>query len=257
MNGAMTNVATILRKEWLELRQDRSILLGTLLPPLLLTLLPLALVAGVGLAPADELGDGDLSRVAGVNPALAGLEPRELAQAVIGQQLSILLLLMPVIVPSVIASYSIVGEKTRRTLEPLLGKCLAALLPAVAVTWLAGAIFVAGLAALAVSGRVFAAVVSPAWLLVLLVCAPLLALIAVAAMVAVSARVNDPLTAQQLSGVLVLPIATVIIGQVAGLLVLRPALVLAAAAILAALAALAVWGAVRLFQREVILTRWR
>ncbi len=107
------------------------------------------------------------------------------------------------------------------------------------------------------TGRVFAAVVSPAWLLVLALCAPLLALIAVAAMVAISSRVNDPRSAQQLSAVIVIPVMGLLLGQVAGLLVLSPALVLAAAAVLALIAALVVWGAARLFQREVILTRWR
>ncbi len=159
------------------------------------------------------------------------------------------------ILPSVIASYSVVGEKSNRTLEPLLatplktwellaGKMLAALIPAMALTWICGALYIAGVWAGAVSPRVFAAVVSPGWLTVFLLCTPLLALIAIAAMVAISARVNDPRTAQQFS-VVVVPFLGVFFGQLTGVLVLSPLI-----------AALAVWGATLLFQRKVILTRW-
>jgi ABC-2 type transport system permease protein len=143
-----------------------------------------------------------------------------------------------------------------RTVELLLGKALAALIPAVALTWACGTIFVAGIAGVALSARVFAAIVTPAWLILLLACAPLLSLIAIAASVAVSSRVSDPRTAQQLSGVVVVPILLIFFGQMAGVLVLSPALSLGATAVLALVAALAIWGATRLFQREVILTRW-
>jgi ABC-2 type transport system permease protein len=143
-----------------------------------------------------------------------------------------------------------------RTVELLLGKALAALIPAVALTWTCGAVFAAAIAGMVASPRVFAAIVSPAWLIVLLLCAPLLSLIAIAASVAISSRVNDPRTAQQLSGVVVVPILLIFFAQLAGVLVLSPALSLGAAAVLALVAALAIWGTTRLFQREVILTRW-
>jgi len=201
------------------------------------------------------------------NPDFAGMSQKELTQAVVLQQFRLLFLILPLMIPSIIAAYSIVGEKTRRTLEPLLatpmyawelllGKALAALIPAVAITWVCGAVFVAGMAAVALSPRVFAAIVGPAWLILLLLCSPLLALIAIAVSVAISSRVNDPRTAQQLSGVVVVPILLIFFGQLAGLLVLSPALSLGAAAVLALIAALATWSAARLFEREVILTKW-
>jgi len=104
---------------------------------------------------------------------------------------------------------------------------------------------------------VFAAIVSPGWLTVFLLCTPLLALIAIAAMVAISSRVNDPRTAQQFSAWIVVPFLVVFFGQLAGVLVLSPLVALGAAFGLALIAGLAVLGATRLFQREVILTRWR
>jgi ABC-2 type transport system permease protein len=56
--------------------------------------------------------------------------------------------------------------------------------------------------------------------------------------------------------VVVVPILLIFFGQLAGVLVLSPALSLGATAVLALVAGLAIWGASRLFQREVILTRW-
>jgi ABC-2 type transport system permease protein len=261
-------VRVILRKEWLELRQDAKLLLAASAPALLFTVLPLVLVYLAGRVPIPQSDIDDLSRFIAANTALAGLTSTELIQAVAGVQFSTFFVLLPIITPSVLAAYSIVGEKTNRTLEPLLatpvrtwelllGKILAALIPAVALSWVAGGIFIAGIAWVASSRRVFAAIISPAWLLILLLVTPLLSLIVIAALVAVSSRVNDPRTAQQVSGFLVIPFVLIFVGQIAGLVVLGPALVLVASLVLALIAALALWGVTRLFQREVILTRWR
>ena len=143
-----------------------------------------------------------------------------------------------------------------KTWELLAGKILAALLPTMALTWLAGAVFVAAAKAFAVSERVFAAIASLGWITVLLVCTPFLALIAITAMVAISARVNDPRTAQQYSAWVVVPFLAVFFGQLSGVLILSPLIALVAAIMLAVVAGFAVFGATLLFQREVILTRW-
>jgi ABC-2 type transport system permease protein len=261
----MNKVLVILQKEWLEIKQQRSLLLTVLLPPLLLTLLPLGVAYALSQTPGN-LKNGFPPTL--TDPALVGLSELELGQAIIGQQFSILFLLLPLIIPSVIAAYSVVGEKTNKTLEPLLatplrtwelllGKSLAALIPAVGITWLCGLIFIAGMARIAVSSRVLAAIISPGWLVLFGLCTPLLALIAIAAMVMVSSRVSDPRTAQQLTGVVIIPVMLFFFGQLSGVLVLNPALALGVAGVLVVFAALAIWLATRMFQREAILTRWR
>lgn len=267
----MNKVAVVFDKEWQELRKQRGLLFGIVIPPLLLTLLPIGIIFSIGrlIGPGAKGGVPlNLPPGALVNPAFRGLTNAEVGQVIIGQQFSTLLLLLPLIIPSVIASYSIVGEKTNRTLEPLLatpirtwelllGKSLAALLPAVGITWFCGALLAAGVAAFSISPRVFTTIVTPGWLLVLLLCTPLLALIAIAIMVAISSRVNDPRSAQQLSGVAVVPVMAIFFGQLTGYLALNPPLVLGAVVVLGLLAALTIWLAARLFQREVILTRWK
>ena len=72
-----------------------------------------------------------------------------------------------------------------------------------------------------------------------------------------SSRVNDPRTAQQISAVLIVPVLGLLFGQLAGVIVLGPALALGIGVILGIVAVAALWAATRLFQREVILTRWR
>jgi hypothetical protein len=52
-------------------------------------------------------------------------------------------------------------------------------------------------------------------------------------------------------------VLALLFGQLAGVIVLGPALALGIGVILAIIAAGALWVATRLFQREVILTRWR
>lgn len=263
----MRNIQLLLGKEWLDLRQQRGLLLSVLVLPLLLTIIPTAVLFGIRFAPGQANVDDFTQELVKLNPALRGMGPVELAQALPGQAFSTMYLLIPLMLPSIIAAYSIVGEKSNRTLEPLLatpiktwelmaGKILAALVPTMLLTWLFGAIFITAARVAAVSPRVFSAIVSPGWLAVFILCTPLLALIAIAAMVAISARVNDPRTAQQYSAWLVVPFLAVFFGQLSGLVTLSPLVALLAALVLAIIAALAVWGATRLFQREAILTRW-
>jgi len=253
----------VLEKEWLELRLQRALLLATLFLPPTITVFAVAIFVVVGIVPANA-NRGQLP----LTPELAGLSPSELGQTLVGQQFSVLFLLLPIFVPTVLASYAIVGEKRERTLEPvlatpirtwelLLGKALAALIPAVAITLASAAVFVAGILSFAVTERVRALVVTPGWILAVLVDSPLLALIGVALIVVLSSRVNDPRTAQQISAVLILPVLSLLFGQLAGVIVLGPALALGIGGILALIAAGALWVATRLFQREVILTRWR
>jgi ABC-2 type transport system permease protein len=263
----MNNIAVLLQKEWLEFKQQRALLFSIIIVPLLLTLIPLVALFAIGMDTSAGNPDQLTREMMTRNPALAGMTEAQAVQTVMGQAFSSMFLLMPMILPSIIASYSVVGEKSNRTLEPLLatpiatwelltGKILAALLPTLALTWIAGAIFLAGLRAAALNQQVFAAVASPGWLMVLIVCTPLLALIAIAAMVAISARVNDPRTAQQFSAWVVVPFLAVFFSQLTGVLILSPLIALVAALMLAVLAGLAIWGVTALFQRETILTKW-
>jgi ABC-2 type transport system permease protein len=201
------------------------------------------------------------------NPIYATMTPLEAGQALLGSQMSLILLLLPVILPSIISSYSIVGEKTSRTLEPLLAtpittsellvaKSLTALIPAVVATWFGAVIFVVGIWLSAVSDKVFQAIITPGWLIALVVATPLLGLITVSLTVAVSSKVNDPRTAQQVSVVMILPIMLIFFGQFTGLLVFNAVSALVGSAVLAVICVILIAIEARVFQRETILTNW-
>jgi ABC-2 type transport system permease protein len=73
----------------------------------------------------------------------------------------------------------------------------------------------------------------------------------------VSSRVNDPRVAEQLSAVVILPLMAVFFGQIAGLFILNSTLVLIMCVVLLLVDILVIYLAIRLFQRETILTRWK
>jgi ABC-2 type transport system permease protein len=176
--------------------------------------------------------------------------------------------MMPVIIPITIASYSIVGEKTTRTLEPLLatpiktaellaGKGLAAAIPAVAATWIGFALFVIGGLLMGLSRDVAARFFDPLWMVAIFVVGPLLALAGVSIAVMISSRTSDPRVAEQISGLFVLPIVGLIVAQTTGLIFLNRSLILWIAFLMVVLDLVLLFFATRLFQRENILTRWK
>jgi ABC-2 type transport system permease protein len=254
----MRKVVVILRKEFLDMIQQRTLMFTILLPPLLFALLPLFYL---------QIG-GNGSRAGALNvPSLQGLTLHEYTQGLIGTTFSNFFILLSMIVPSTIAAYSIIGEKSNHTLEPLLatpvrrwqlltGKILTSLLPAVLLTWVSGGLFIAEFA-IFTDANVVAHVVTGGWLILFIIGAPLLGLIAVAIMTAISSRVNDTRTAQQLSVWAVVPILGIVLGELSGQFELTVLVAVVACLILIPVAILLTWSAAQLFQREVILTRWR
>ncbi|MBI3159832.1 MAG: ABC transporter permease subunit [Chloroflexi bacterium] len=263
----MDKVWVIIRKEWAEVFKNKFVLFTVAFMPLLFTAIPLVILYTMRSAsPEEALGLGEIPpEFALVCGDLAGAA---CAQFVIVSQFLMLFLLMPVIIPVTIASYSIVGEKRTRTLEPLLatpistlellaGKALGAALPAVIVTWGAYALFVAG--ALLVTGNPALAglLLKPLWLLAIAVVGPLLAVAAVSMAVMVSSRVNDPRVAEQVSALVMLPVLGFFMAQTFGLITINQTLILWLALLLLAVDAGLLALAIQLFQRETILTRWK
>lgn len=259
-------ILAILRREWAELRRSRVVLVSVILPPLLFIAFPLAGIYG-GIIPYLADNTPQLEGLRRAVPELRGLNDRQAIEVLLlGQSLG-LLLLAPISAALTIASYSIVGEKQQRTLEPLLAspirtwelllaKTLAAALPSVAAGWLAFLLLTLA-AAPALSRGALAYLLGPTGLLLIVVLAPLVALLGVGLAVLASTRADDPRAAQQLGALVVLPLLGLLFAQATGLIYLGPSVVLAAslAAALVNLGLLLL--AARLFEREAILTRWR
>jgi ABC-2 type transport system permease protein len=262
-------VQAVLAKELLEIRKNRTLLLTIVLPPLLITLLPLGIVVAMG-SPAgrSNLSADDLARYLLAFPDLAGMPPGEIIQVIVLRQFLIMYLILPLIIPTTIATASIIGEKELRSLEPLLAtpirtgelllaKSIAAVVPAVTATWLAYGIFYVGTRIAVSSVRVQDALLNPMWLLAMLILAPLLSLLSVSLSVIISSRVNDTRVAQQLAGVIVIPLVLIAVAQTAGFLVLNAAIFSVAAVFIGLVDLVVLYIGVQLFERETILTRWK
>jgi ABC-2 type transport system permease protein len=75
--------------------------------------------------------------------------------------------------------------------------------------------------------------------------------------VAISSRVNDPRAAEQLSAVLIVPVMALLFGRIIGFITLDVSTMLIFSLILFVVNVGMVALSVKLFQREVILTRWK
>jgi ABC-2 type transport system permease protein len=257
-------VATVLWREWYETVRNRLLMSTILLPPILLTVAPVALAGAVGdRALPPEL----VQQVLAQRPEWASLTPGELAGAFAVQQFLVFFLLMPAYIPLSIATFSIIGEKQARSLEPVLaapirtsellaGKAIAALVPGVLAGW-ATYVLLVGLASFVYGPALFGVVTDLSWLAGVFLLGPAVGLSSVVAGVIVSARVNDPRVAQQIGGVVIVPVIALVLVQATGTLLVGPLgyLLLSAGVLAVSLIGLRV--GVRLFDREAILTRWR
>lgn len=255
---------TVLRREWFETIRNRLLLASIVLPPILLTVTPIILAGVVG---EEQLPPEFRDQILAQRPEWSGFTPGELSGAFAVQQFLVFFLLMPAYIPLSIATFSIIGEKQARSLEPVLatpirtiellaGKAIAALVPGVLAGWATYVAFVA-LASVVYGPNLFGVVTDPSWLAGVFLLGPAVGLSSVVAGVIVSSRVNDPRVAQQVGGVIIVPVvALVLVQATATVLVGASGYVLLAAGILAiSLVGLRV--GVRLFDREAILTRWR
>jgi len=261
-------VRTIIEKEWAEVFKNRLVIFTVAALPLLFTLLPLGILYGTRSLGAGAAGGDVTDLPPAFLEACGDAAPHECFQVYLINQFLVLFMMMPLIIPTSIAAYSIVGEKTTRSLEPLLatpitteellaGKGLAAALPAVGAAWGAFLLFVALAPLAGATPGVVSRIFSPTWLMAVFVIGPLMAILSVNFAVMVSSRVTDPRVAEQISGVLIVPLMVLIFGQIGGLIVINLQLMLGVAVTLAVLDVGAVYLGAQIFQREAILTKWK
>ena len=223
-------VWTVLQREWFETVRNRLLMSTILIPPILLTVAPILLTAAVA---ASSLPPELEQQVLAQRPEWASFTPGELAGAFAVQQFLVFFLLMPAYIPLSVATFSIIGEKQARSLEPVLaspirtqellaGKAVAALVPGLLAGWVTYAIFVV-LASLTYGPALFGVVTDPSWLAGVFLLGPAVGLSSVVAGVIVSARVNDPRVAQQIGGVVIVPVIALVLLQATGTLLVGAA----------------------------------
>ena len=184
MSISRRHVRAIFRKELREYRHNGSIVWTMAVIPLIFILPALIHIFGVA----------------------AGSGPSDLLLYMLG---------IPALVPSVVAAYSVVGERQQGTLEPvlatpirreefLLGKALAAFVPSLAISYAVLVLFLACVELFAHPGIAPALLRAPD-LLAQLLFTPLLAAWSIWIGIAISARSSDIRVAGQLSLLASLP----------------------------------------------------
>jgi len=216
-------VLAVFGKEWRDLLSNRLLLGAVAFPAIVFAAIPTGLVAFIQ---ANDLDPNQMGQIRDYIANFPNIDPKLAAQAFIVTNFMAYFLLIPAMVPMAIATQSVIGEKVARSLEPqlatpmevaelLAGKTIAAALPAVAATW---AVFVAyGLVNGAIADpRLTRFVFSEVWITAMLTLVPLICVFSVLLGIIVSSRVNDPRTAQQIGGFVVIPIIAVAVAQFFG-----------------------------------------
>lgn len=230
-------VRAIVRKELREFRRNRSLIAAMTIVPAVFSIQPL-----VNIFALDSSASATLRH----------------------EHVLLYLLGIPVLVPSLVAAYSVAGERQQGTLEPilaapirreelLLGKALATLLPSIAVAYVVYALFLAVLAIFAVPS-VTAALLRSSDLLAQLCFTPLLAGWSIWTALVISTRSSDVRVAQSLAALASLP--SIVLTTLIALNVIPATLVIAlvAAVGLVVLNGIGWWVASAAFDRERLIT---
>lgn len=265
-------VAALARKDAHELIRNPGaifpavmMVVGALFPAFLVAV-AVPLFGGETLEESGAFADESVRAIAMI-PELGTLSGNALIQAFVFHQFATLLLLVPVVAAMTLATHAVIGEKLAKALEPLLAtpistfellaaKTLTPFLFSLALTFLAVGLYVVGILLVGEPG-VAEAVVGLRMAIMFAVLGPLVELAALQVSVIVSSRSNDPRSAQQITGLLILPITAVFIAQMMGAFVLGPAAMLLGSLGVAILNMVLLWIGVQVFHRESILTRWR
>ncbi|MFZ5987943.1 MAG: ABC transporter permease subunit [Bacillota bacterium] len=143
-----------------------------------------------------------------------------------------LFLLIPIMASSIIGASSFVGEKERKTLESLLytpmsvrqlftAKVVGTAIPAYVVALISVIAF--GIIVNIGGWFYFGRLIFPnlKWIILVIWVAPAVTVLGIAFMVIVSAKANTFQEAQQMSGLIVVPVLLLLIGQVSGLFMIN------------------------------------
>jgi ABC-2 type transport system permease protein len=188
MSTSRRRVLAIFRKELRDYRHNGNIVYGMAIIPLVIVIQPAVVVFAV---------------------------PAKAAEVIAHAHLLLYMLGIPALVPALIAAYAVVGEREQGTLEPvlttpvrreefLLGKALAAFLPAVVIAYAVFGLFLACIELFS-QPAVASALLQWPEMLAQLLFTPLLAAWSIWVAIAISGKANDIRVAQQLSVLASLP----------------------------------------------------
>jgi len=181
---------------------------------------------------------------------------------------SSLFVITAVTLPTIIASYSFIGEKLEKSLEPLLatpttdgellfGKSLGAFIPCIGATYIGALIFFIVIDVWSIINLGSLLLPTVYWALVTGIVIPLACVLSVEVNIIISSRVNDIRAAQQIGGIIILPLLLVTL--LPSIIQIMPmdtlALILSGGLAIADIGLFYLSKAT--FEREEILTKWK
>jgi len=177
-------------------------------------------------------------------------------------------LLLPMILPLVIAADSIAGERERKTIESLIasplsiweilaGKLTTTMIPSIIITYVSGCIFmiISDLALYSNLNRLLFPNTMAS--ILLFVFSPFLSLITTQSMIIVSTKASGMREAQQLGSLIIIPLYSFIIGETALFILVNPWWTIVGAAVLLICAFILLLINLRIFDREYMIATTR
>ncbi len=218
----------LMKKDWAETFRSKQILLSTTLLPLFLSLgVPVIFMLSISFAPMGTTNVGFDVFMDMMPPLTADWNQlTDKAQMLIIASIfgQLFLLLIPVLIASFVSADTIVGEKERQTIEGLLvlpitdseiliAKIGSGLIPVMLLSWIMSALYtlIVDFITFPYLGRIL--LPDLRFILVMGIFTPLLGLGTITFIVMISSRVSSTRDAQQLTGILVLPVIILITGQ--------------------------------------------
>jgi len=259
----MKNAVLIFKKEIKEVIRNKSIWAPTLILSLVFSI---GLPAALSLGSSSFLKDPDISGI--ISRFFAGYDPYAAMIIFFSKQLLIFLLLVPAMIPSLIAPTSIILEKESRTLEPLLatpvktselllGKTMTSMIPAFSVSTLNFILLSATIDIFSFNRLGYLILPDIEWLLVAFILSPAISFIITMASIAVSARSTDIRSAQGIGSAIILPIYLIVGMQIGGIFLMNIKYLIIGCLIFIVLCPVSLKLAVKIFDRENILTKWK
>lgn len=260
----MNNALRIFKKEIKEVLKNRSIWL----PILAVSIMFSVIFPGIMTFTLDSfVKDPDTaSFVARVFQSTDNVQVA-LMQFII-KQFMIFLLLIPAMLPSLIAPASIVLEKESNTLEPLiatpiktsellLGKTLTSMVPSFTITLINFVLITVVIDVLGYMKLKMLLLPTPEWFVVTFILSPIISFIITMISIIISSKSTDIRSAQGLGAAVIFPIYAIIGAQIGGLFLLNIKYLLLGCLVLALICPLVLKLAIRVFDRENILTKWK
>jgi len=260
-------IRAIALKDLRESAGSSQVLAPVLIVPLIFVVgYPVGLLVGLRYMSAADVAEFYARIPLNVFPAVSGLTAQGKAAYIATAYLfSAFFLIIPTMMATILAANSFAGEKERHTLEGMLytpvsdtelvaGKIFGAVAPSIAFTWVCFAIYTVIVNVLGtplVGVRYFP---TPNWWVLMLLVVPAVAVFVTALVVWVSARVSTYQAANSISGMVVLPIVLLVVGQASGVMLAGPGVFAVLGIVLGLLDVLLMRWIARTFDREKVVS---